>query len=232
MKQRVVAEIVGPAGAGKSTLTQVLRQRDGSMRTGLSVWGLPPTLLCLNAILSLPRFVGLYRSRGRIRRDEVKLIVRLSALHQLLGRESSKNYRTLLLDEGTIFALVKLLAFSDNAKSNGNGNGKSNGKSNHLDAWTQSLLNRWARRLDAVIWLDAPDEILAERIRSRGKAHRVKDKTDQEIYDFLARYRDSYERVISELNARHGLKVIRFSTEHYSLEEMADQILAGMQEGI
>lgn len=228
MKQRVVAEIVGPAGAGKSTLTQVLRQRDGTMRTGLSVWGLPPMLLCLNAVLSLPRFIGLYRSRGRIRRHEVKLIVRLSALHQLLGRESSKNYRTLLLDEGTIFALVKLLAFSDSGKSNGNGNGRSN----PLDAWTQSLLNRWARRLDAVIWLDAPDEVLAERIRSRGKAHRVKDKTDQEIYDFLARYRDSYERVISELTARHGLKVIRFSTEHYSLEEMADQILAGMQEGI
>jgi deoxyadenosine/deoxycytidine kinase len=228
MKQRLVAEIVGPAGAGKSSLTKVLRERDRSLRTGLSVWGLPPTLLCLNAVLSLPRFVGLYRSRGRIRRDEVKLIVRLSALHQLLGRESSKNYRTLLLDEGTIFALVKLLAFGDNTKGNGSGGGRSN----HLDAWTQSLLNRWARRLDAVIWLDAPDEVLAERIRSRGKAHRVKDKTDAEIFSFLARYRESYERVISELNARHGLKVIRFSTEHQSLEEMADLILASMQEGI
>jgi shikimate kinase len=228
MKQRVVAEIVGPAGAGKSTLTKFLRERDDSLRTGLSVWGLPPMLLCLNAVLSLPRFVGLYRSRGRIRRDEVKLIVRLSALHQLLGRESSKNYRTLLLDEGTIFALVKLLAFGDNVKSNGGGGGRSN----HLDAWTQSLLNRWARRLDAVIWLDAPDEVLAERIRSRSKSHRVKDKSDAEIFAFLARYRESYERVISELNARHGLKVIRFSTEHYSLEQMADQILAGMQEGI
>jgi thymidylate kinase len=230
MKQRVVAEIVGPAGAGKSTLTRVLRERDGSLRTGLSVWGLPPALLCLNAVLSLPRFVGLYRSRGRIRRDEVKLIVRLSALHQLLGRESSKSYRTLLLDEGTIFALVKLLAFGDSVKANGGGGG--GGRSNHLDAWTQSLLNRWARRLDAVIWLDAPDEVLAERIRTRGKAHRVKDKSDAEIFAFLARYRDSYERVISELNARHGLKVIRFSTEEHSLEEMADQILAGMQEGI
>jgi deoxyadenosine/deoxycytidine kinase len=226
MKQRMVAEIVGPAGAGKSTLTQVLRERDGSLRTGLSVWGLPPALLCLNAVLSLPRFVGLYRSRGRIRRDEVKLIVRLSALHQLLGRESYKNYRTLLLDEGTIFALVKLLAFGDKVNSSGSG------RSNHLDAWTQSLLHRWARRLDAVIWLDAPDEILAERIRSRGKAHRVKDKSDEEIYAFLARYRDSYERVISELTARHGLKVIRFSTESHSLEEVADQILAGMQKGI
>jgi hypothetical protein len=194
------------------------------------VWGLPPTLLCLNALLSLPRFVGLYRSRGRIRRDEVKLIVRLSALHQLLGRESSKSYRTLLLDEGTIFALVKLLAFGDSVK--GNGKGQGGGRSNRLDAWTQSLLNRWARRLDAVIWLDAPDEVLAERIRSRSKAHRVKDKSDEEIFEFLARYRDSYERVISELNARHGLKVIRFSTEHQSLEEMADEILAGMQEGV
>lgn len=220
MKERVVAEIVGPAGAGKSTLTRVLHQRGQSLRTGLSVWGLPSSLLVVNSFLSLPKIFGLYRSWGRIRLDEIKLIVRLSALHQLLGRESSKEYKTLLLDEGTIFALVKLLTFSEK-----------NGENNRFDQWTQSLLSRWARRLDAVIWLDAPDEILAERIRTRGKPHRVKDKTDQEIYEFLARYRKSYEQVISELTAHHGLKLVRFCTESESLERIADQVLAGVHEG-
>jgi deoxyadenosine/deoxycytidine kinase len=221
VKQNVVAEIVGPAGAGKSTLTQVLRERDGTLRTGLSVWGLPSSLLIMNSFWALPKVFGLYRSRRRIRWDEVKLIIRLNALHQLLGRESSKNYKTLLLDEGTIFALVKLLAFSDEK-----------GKSNRFDNWTQSLLSRWASRLDAVIWLDAPDAVLAERIRTRSKNHRVKDKTDQEIYEFLARYRRSYERVISELTTRHGLKLIRFSTEHETLEQIADHVLVGVSEGI
>jgi adenylate kinase family enzyme len=32
MEQRVVAEIVGPAGAGKSTLSRALRERDGGIR--------------------------------------------------------------------------------------------------------------------------------------------------------------------------------------------------------
>ena len=221
MKQHVVAEIVGPAGAGKSTLARVLSERDESLHAGLSVWGLPPSLLAINSFLALPKVFGLYRRRRRVRWDEVKLIVRLNALHHLLGRESSKSYKTLLLDEGTIFALVKLLTFSEESGAN-----------TRFDKWTQSLLGRWAGRLDAVIWLDAPDEVLAERIRSRAKAHRVKDKTDQEIYEFLERYRRSYERVLSELSARHGLKLIRFSTEQESLEQIADQVLAGVGKGI
>lgn len=221
MKQSVVAEIVGPAGAGKSTLTRVLRERGESLRTGLSVWGLPPTLLVLNYFLAMPKVFGLYRSRRRLRWEEVKLIVRLNALHQLLGRESSKSYKTLLLDEGTIFALVKLLAFNNDGERNSG-----------FDKWTHSVLDRWAGRLDAVIWLDAPDEVLAERIRARHKAHRVKDKTDQEIYEFLGRYRHSYESVLTELSARHGLKLIRFSTEQESLEQIADQVLAGVGKGI
>jgi shikimate kinase len=221
VRQSVVAEIVGPAGAGKSTLAHVLRERDDTLRAGLSVWGLPVSLLFLNSFLALPKVFGLCRSRRRVRWDEVKLIIRLNALHQLLGRESAKNYKTLLLDEGTIFALVKLLTFSNEAGSHG-----------RFNKWTESLLDRWAGRLDAVIWLDAPDAVLAERIRARGKAHRVKDKSDEEIYEFLAHYRRSYESVLSKLSARHNLKLIRFSTERESLDEIAEKVLAGVGKGI
>lgn len=221
MSQRLVAEIVGPAGAGKSTLARALRRRDANLKTGLSVWGLPAPLLALNALLALPRFLSLYVSRRRMGLDELKLMIRLSALDQLLGRESSGNDRTILLDEGTIFALAKLVAF-------GNGNGVSA----RTDGWTQSLTRRWAGKVNTIIWLDASDEVLANRIRARSKTHRMKEKTDREIYQFLARYRNSYEEVIRELSARHNLRVIRFSTDRESLEQVADEVLARMSEGI
>lgn len=217
----MVAEIVGPAGAGKSTLAKVLRERDRSLRAGLSIWRLPWSLLVLNSVRALPKVFGLYRSRRRIRLGEVELIIRLNALHQLLGKESGKNYKTLLLDEGTIFALVKLLALNDER-----------GTSARFDKWTENFLCRWANHLDAVIWLDAPDAVLAERIRARGKNHRVKDKTDEEIYEFLGRYRRSYERIISELSTRRRLKRMSFSTERESLEQIADQVLVGVHQGI
>ena len=217
MKQRVVAEIVGPAGAGKSTLTQVLRERDGSLRTGLSVWGLPPRLLLANAFTSLPILVGFYRGGRRLTWGEVNLVIRLNALHQLLGRESFKrDHKALLLDEGTVFALVKLHAFGRDAAG---------AETSRLDRWAQSLLRRWAARLDA------PDAVLARRIRERDKPHRVKDGTDEEIYAFLARYRRSYEQIISELTAQGGLKVFRFSAGEESPERMAELVLAGMKEG-
>jgi shikimate kinase len=222
MEQRVIAEIVGPAGAGKSTLARALRERDGQIRTGLSVWGLPPHLLAVNAFLSLPILVGLYRGGRRLRLDEINLIVRLNALHQLLGRKSLKRkHKALLLDEGTVFALVKLHAFGREGAA---------GESGRLDRWTRGLLRRWAERLDAVIWLDAPDEILARRIRERDKPHRVKGASDEEIYAFLARYRASYEEIISELTAHNGLKVFRFSAGQESPERMAELVLAGVRE--
>ena len=222
MEQRVVAEIVGPAGAGKSTLARALRERDGRVRTGLSVWGLPPRLLLTNAFTSLPILVGFYRGGRRLSWGEVNLVIRLNALHQLLGRKSFKrDHKALLLDEGTVFALVKLHAFGRE------GEGAEAGR---LDRWARGLLRRWAERLDAVIWLDAPDDVLARRIRERDKPHRVKGGTDEEIYAFLARYRRSYEQIISELTAHNGLKVYRFSAGQDTPERMAEIVLSQMRE--
>lgn len=215
MQQRLVAEIVGPAGAGKSTLAETLRRRDPMIRTGLSVWGLPLSLLVLNAFSSLPTFPGLFRRR-RSCWAKFALVVRLNALHQLLGRKRGSE-KTLLMDEGAIFALVKLHTFDLESIESG-----------RVEEWTNCVLDRWAETLDAVIWLDAPDAVLTKRIRERHKWHRVKDRTDVEIHQFLAHYRRSYEQVISELSARCNLKVIRLSTEEHSLERIAEETLAGI----
>ena len=217
-KQPFVAEIVGPAGVGKSTLSRLLNHRDGTVRAGLSVWGLPPTLLFRNLWFALPVFLDLY-GIGRLPWDEVKQIVRLMALHQLLKQERWQHYQTLVLDEGAVFTLAKLCAF-----------GRENIKSRFCEKWLQDFLRQWASTLDAVIWLDAPDSILTERIRARNKAHRVKEETDLEIHEFLARYRASYEKIISELIAHRSLKVMRLNTELLAQERVADSVLAGLRD--
>lgn len=208
----VVAEIVGPAGSGKSTLAGAMKRRDGRVRAGLGVWGLPAPLLLSTALLSLPQLLGVWRRRGAAGWGEAGLVVRLNALARLLARESSRRQEFLLLDEGTVFALAKMRAYG----GAGAGGGEASAR----------MVERWAGRLDAVVWLDAPDEVLARRIRERDKPHRMKARSDEEIGAFLARYRRAYERVVSELCAGGRLKVIRVSTETATPEQIAEAVLS------
>ena len=211
-----VAEIIGPAGAGKTSLSRLL-QSDDEVRAGLSVWGLPLTLLTVSAVSSLPNLAAVCRNRKRLNWENLKLVIQHNALLRLVRRESAKGHQTLLLDEGTVFALAKLRLFGHQDTSSDDSNG-----------WIDGLLNKLAPTLNAVIWLDAPDAILASRIRGRGKSHRMKEGSDTEIADHLSRYRNSFERVVSELSKRNvdGFKVIRFSTDQMSLEEIATKVLA------
>jgi len=211
-----VAEIIGPAGAGKSSLSRLL-QSGNDVRAGLSVWGLPLGLLTVSTFASLPNLASLCLSRTSLGWEDLKLVVQHNALLRLIRRECGKGEQTLLLDEGTVFALAKLRAFRNQDVAVGDS-----------DRWMQSLLNKLAPTLNAVIWLDAPDTILAGRIREREKPHRMKDRSDAEIANHLSRYRNSFERVVAEISKRNGssFKVFRFSTDGVPLEEIATQVLA------
>ncbi len=213
MARPFTAEIIGPAGSGKSTLTGLLRGRDATIKTGLSIWGLPLPLLATSTFSSLTDLPGLF-GRGRFTLEDIKLVIQINTLRRLLRRESTKGYRALLLDEGGVFGLAKLRAFG--------GDGEADSIS-----WMTGLFNRVGPTLDAVIWLDAPDAVLARRIRERQKPHRTKDLSEVEIFEHLGRYREAFERVMLELTRRNAVKVIRFRTDREPLEEIANQILAG-----
>jgi broad-specificity NMP kinase len=217
-KQPFVAEIVGAAGAGKSTLSRLIDRADGTVRAGLTVWRLPLTLVVGNFWFAVPVLLDLYGTVGWLRWDEVKQIVRLVVFRQLLKQEQLQHYQTLILDEGAVFMLAKLHAF-----------GRENIKSRFCERWLQDFVRQWASTLDAVICLDAPDSILAERIRARNKAHRVKEETDREIHEFLGRYRASYEKIISDLATHRRLKVMRLNTELMAQGRLADAVLAGLR---
>lgn len=184
------------------------------MRVGLSVWRLPLWLLAVSALSSLPDLFTFCRRREHLNWDDLKLVIQHNALLRLISREGAKGYRALLMDEGNVFALAKLRAFGCDAVKNEGGS-------------MQNLVNKVVPTLDAVIWLDAPDRVLAQRIRERNKEHRMKDKSDAEIKEHLSLYRSSFEGVVDDLRNRNGssLQVFRFSTDRQPLEQIAESVL-------
>ena len=214
MPRPLTAEIIGPAGAGKSTLIGLLGGRDKTIRTGLSLWGLPLPLLATGTFSSLTDLVALF-GRHSFSLEDLKLVIQINALRQLLRHESEKGYRLLLLDEGEVFGLAKLRAYGAGSVSSDS------------ITWMSNLLNRVAPTLDVVIWLDAPDAVLAQRIREREKPHRTKNLLEAEICEHLGRYRTAFGQIMDELTRRSAVKVITFRTDRQPLEEIANQILAG-----
>lgn len=210
MDRSFVAEIIGPAGAGKTTLMGLLRNGQ-NVRSGLSVWRLPHGLLLTTALRKSFSLAAFCVQRGHLEWEDIKLFVQYHALLQLIERESRRGYRALVVDEGNVFALAKLRTF---------------GPSTLNDAWMNDLLERMSLQLNAVVWLDAPNEVLADRIRSREKSHRVKHLSDAEINDHLSRYRTSFEQIIAELGKSTRVKVFRYSTHQFSLEQIAAKVLS------
>ena len=111
------------------------------------------------------------------------------------------------------------------------GFGPKNLRSEEFRRWWDGMLTRWSHALDMIIWLDAPDAVLVERIHRRDSWHFVKEKSKKEAAEFLARYRTSYERIIPSLIANNGPTVLRFDTAQESLARIVEQALVALGAG-
>src|SRR5207253_10074429 len=69
-RHRVVVELVGPAGVGKSTVADALRNRDDTLRA--SIWGLPLRLVSWSVVPLLPTFVALCLQSRRVPWEEMQ----------------------------------------------------------------------------------------------------------------------------------------------------------------
>jgi thymidylate kinase len=215
-RRPLVVEIVGPAGAGKTTLLLALRQREEKIQAVFHLRRLRfMPFLVSNAFLLLPTILRQYRDRKRFTWREIRMMVRLKAMHHVLGRPVSNNGAVTIVDQGPVYTLARLHEF-----------GFERSKSQSLGGWWDNSLNQWATTLDAIIWLDAPDAILVERIYARDKWHSVKRQSEHEAYTFLARFRTSYGQVIAQLAASGGPKVLCFNTGQEALDQIAGQVLA------
>ena len=211
----VVVELVGPAGAGKTTLAKGVSAVDPTVRAGLSLWGLPRPKLLEAALPLLPTFVmSAIRPSRRLQWGEMAQMIRLGALRRVV-RDEARKHRVILLDEGPVFALSWLDFFF---ARNGD----------RAVAWRRRAIADWASLLDVVVFIDAADSTLAPRIRTREKDHMVKDRSDEEIYGFAAGFRKAFDRVIAEISKVGHLVVDALRTDGSEQNENTQRLMMAL----
>jgi hypothetical protein len=218
-KSRIV-EIIGPAGAGKTTLCDVLIRSASGVRLSnfpdvRNVANVP--FFISYGFQLIPSLIDIPQRYDRwLSRREFAWLTILNGWSSVLKRELKKNNDIILLDQGPVYLLTEASEFGPEYLQ----------KKKSAQLLWKDLYSRWANILDVIVWLDAPDAELAERIRSRDKGHPVKERSMETTLEFLVCYRKAYERTISRLSANHpGLKVLRFDTSRATSQEIACQLL-------
>jgi shikimate kinase len=213
----LIVELVGLAGAGKTTLSRALSQRDEKIQVASDIGlrnkeHIPIVIGHVPFMLSL--FLRQRRSSRQFTWDEMKAMVYLKAWPHILRTEAMQSGTALLLDHGPIFKLATLNAFGPPLL-----------RSQAFEQWWHSMFERWAFTLDIIIWLKAPDEILIERINTRNQRHAVKGKSEVEAHKFLMRYQKSYEQILTKLSAYGRPTLLQFDSSQASVEQIVDQVL-------
>jgi hypothetical protein len=207
-----IVELVGPAGVGKSAVAEELAHRPGVLCT--SVWQVPLTELAWATVCTIPSATMLVRRARAPLSRELRHIARLRALLNFLDRDDLSRYRVVVLDEGAIYTLAWLHVIGHHVFSD-----------QRTSSWRRYISALWAATLDEVVLLDAPDAVLAHRLRSRAKQHVLSHATDRAITAFTMRYRTAFNATIGAVQ-HHGRFAVRdFRTDRLSATEIADQIV-------
>lgn len=205
-----IIEIVGPSGAGKSTVVRALAARDER----LLVIGLPPPGTYARSLPALvPTFLRLHRPFHRVLRREMKRVLFLAALRRMLDQVAGGRESAMLIDEGPVYMLSRLLFLADRALD-----------TSAFRTWWEAAVADWAVALDMVVWLDADTPVLISRIRGRPAVPPIPDTRDAALAAFLARYRTCYEQVLERLAAESGPAIVRIDTTALSVADLEARV--------
>jgi len=167
----------------------------------------------------VPTLLRLHRPFHRVLRREMKRVLYLSALLRTIRKRSHESNALVLIDEGPVYMLTRLLFLADSALD-----------TEAFRTWWQGAIAEWAAVLDVVVWLDADSRVLVSRIRGRAQPSPIPDTGDAPLLAFLDRYRSCYETVLQRLAAANGPEVVRVDTTLLTVEELARRIQGVMHE--
>ncbi len=204
-------ELMGLPGAGKSTVFEALRKRNDRINTMPILRRKPHApvlarhLVAILATLVRRRALGFHWSR-----DALVMMAYLQALPSVLEGPHRPLGDALVFDQGPIFSLTRPALLDE-----------------RLEEWWEAMFAEWRSLLDAVVWLEAPDQILLERISARSKHHRLKGCPEAAALEVLARNRAVYDSVLARLHlGSHPPTILRFDTDRRAPDEIVDELLA------
>jgi shikimate kinase len=96
-----------------------------------------------------------------------------------------------------------------------------------IDHVLDANLHQLAKTIDAIIWLDAADAVLVDRVRTRPQRHMLKEVQIEEAIDFYQKYRCAFEGIMQTYQ-NCGLPVLRITTDTQGAEEMTGEAVRFM----
>ncbi len=208
-------EIVGVAGTGKTTIVNALENSGNDIIVSYNF------LSCNHLIyLGLGFFEALwfFISREPTLLDYFLTDSFYSASIRALFRFCERNYlndsNVRIFDQGPIYLIAsRRWRFVEKY-----------GKEQGFDKWWYYNVKDYVKLLDAVVWLDASDEFLIERIESRSKGHQILQVELIEKHRTLRKHRESYKYVFDLLIACGCKNTLTVNVETFSLKQVIEII--------
>ncbi len=218
-----IIEIIGVAGTGKTTITRTLIQNNKDYL----IEELPPVrsiklfpFFVFNFVRTVPLIINLQNQMDRsFSSREITWLVILNSWQKIL---KTRKKKVVFVDQGPIFLIASLIGLDPEISD----------KSLNYESW-KPLLKRWANQLDAIIYLDADDSDLIQRINQREKEHLVKGKSSDQIQKFLAHNRGLYNTLLEIVqNNNPQLKIFSLNSSQLPLAVLVNDLLSTLDSNL
>ncbi len=196
-----IAELAGLAGTGKSTTKNYLQEQYPTAQFALNDEG-RGVFLCQNFC----KYFKIYIQIKEVKVELVKASMKMDIfLHNLKDGNYDKN-RMFLFDQGAIYYTMMLMV-----------------EIPKLESLFLAELSTLLPYYDEVIFLEAPLEVLYERINNREQNHRIKEADMFVQRAFLESHYNAFIKIL-DLCRQHGVRVHQIDTHENSITMVEEQI--------
>ena len=209
-----ILELLGAPGTGKTTLKAELCT-DPSVAPVSIYWSLRALPGYLRSALSLAPMTLRQGIEKPFPEKGYRFVIRLQAALGVMARAAKPGVSVLVLDQGPVYTMVRLReAVPDVVRTA------------PFNRWWRHTVESWAQALDAIVVLDAGDDVLLSRIGSRSKPHALKHESPARARHGLLRERVLQAATVAEIRRRRALPVLRFDTSRDPVDRIAAHTMA------